>query len=274
MSVFYNDAGEIIYADAVHLMGQSNMSALLQGLIANAMPAEVFVAGEAVGGSRLAEDTWLSLAEPWTRAAYYDAAIARHNGAKYKRLVSVFFQGESDTESTPLSLAHQAKVEAYHEFLAADLLAPDGVLYEVIMIPWNTSTGGDTGYTNVRAGLLAYVAESPTTRIAIDTDEWGRSGDNVHLTPAQVNTNAPTIIDAILDFLPRVPTSIGGDTATAGQISFLDGVASMTIGGVLCRWPVEETVTTDPDSTAITVLDHVASYASAGFLYRWPVETS
>ena len=230
----------LVYADGITLMGQSNMSALLQGLIANAMPPEVFVAGEAVGGSRLAEDTWLSLAEPFTRAAYYDSLIARHNGAKYKRLVSVFFQGESDTESTPLSLAHQAKVEAYHEFLAADLLAPDGVLYEVIMIPWNTSVGGDTGYTNVRAGLLAYVAESPTTRIAIDTDEWGRSGDNVHLTPAPVLTNAPTIIAAILDFLTRTASSAGGSSnnsylVLSSPTPDAEGMLTITCGGISFR---------------------------------------
>lgn len=213
MSLYYNDG--------IHLIGQSNMSALLQGLIANAMPADVFVAGNAVGGSRLANDTWLSLAEPWTRAAYYDASIARHNGAKYKRLVSVFFQGESDTETTPLSEDHAAKVAAYHEFLAADLLAADGILYEVIMLPWNTSTGGGTGYTNVRAGLLAYVAESPTTRVAIDTDEWGRSGDNVHMTPAQVNTNAPTIIAEILGFLGRSADSEGEVGDSSGNVTLV-----------------------------------------------------
>lgn len=230
----------LVYADAVHIAGQSNASALFQGLVANAMPAEVFVAGAAVGGARLANDTWLSLAEPWTRATYYDAAIARHNGGKYKRLVSVFFQGESDTETDPLSLAHQAKVEAYHEFLAADLLATDGVLYEIILLPWNTSTGTGTGYTNVRAGLLAYVAESPTTRIAIDTDEWGRSGDNVHLTPAQVLTNAPTIIAAIIDFLTRTASSEGGSSnnsylVLSSPTPDAEGMLTLTCGGISFR---------------------------------------
>ncbi len=228
----------LIYTDGVNLMGQSNMSALLQGLIANAIPPEVFCAGEAVGGARLANNTWLSLSEPWTRSTYYNNLITRHQGQKYKRLVSVFFQGESDTESTPLSLAHEAKVAAYHEFLAADLLATDGVLYEVIMLPWNTSTGSGTGYTNLRAGLLAYVAESPTTRIAIDTDEWGRSGDNVHMTPAQVNTNAPTIIAAINAFLARAASTEGGTgsgggggSGTVTSVAISGGTTGLTVSG-------------------------------------------
>lgn len=228
------------YTDGINLMGQSNMSALLQGLIANAIAPEVFVVGAAVGGARLANDTWLSLAEPWTRAAYYTSLIARHNGAKYQRLVSVFFQGESDTESDPLSLAHQAKVAAYHAFLAADLVATGGVLYEVILLPWNTSVGGGTGYTNVRAGLQAYVAASPSTRVAIDTASWGRSGDNVHLTPAQVATNAPTIIAAINAFLARTASSAGGSSnnsylVLSSPTPDAEGMLTITCGGISFR---------------------------------------
>ncbi len=222
------------YSDGVILTGQSNMSALLQGMIDQGVNPDVWVAGSSHSGNYLANDTWLTLATPWARSTFYDDDLLRHNGAKYKRLVSVFFQGESDTETSPLAAAHAAKVAAYHEFLAEDLVATDGVLYEVIMLPWDTAVGSGAGYTTVRANLLAYVAESPSTRVALDSQSWGRSGDNVHMTAAQVKAAAPTIVAAVNAFLARAAGSEGvagsggggsGDMLASNNLSELTDVA-------------------------------------------------
>lgn len=204
------------YSDGVILTGQSNMSALLQGMIDQGVNPDVWVAGSSHPGNYLANDTWLTLATPWARSTFYNDDLLRHNGAKYKRLVSVFFQGESDTETAPLAAAHAAKVAAYHAFLAEDLVATDGVLYEVIMLPWDTAVGAGAGYTTVRANLLAYVAESPSTRVALDSQSWGRSGDNVHMTAAQAKAAAPTIVAAVNAFLARAAGSEGAATGGGG----------------------------------------------------------
>lgn len=207
----------VYYSDLILLGGQSNMRPMLQGLIDAYAPPDVLVVGESHEGAAIANNTWLSSAEPWARSSHYTTTLARAKGSKFKRVVSVWLQGETDAETAPLSLAYQAKLAQLHTFFAEDLLATDGVLYEVILLPWNTSTGTGTPYTNLRAGMLAYVAESPTTRVAIDTKDWERSGvDFVHLTVAAIVANTPTIAAAVNAFLSRAAASEGVTGVTGG----------------------------------------------------------
>lgn len=223
----------VYYSDLILLGGQSNMRPMLQGLIDAYAPPDVLVVGESHEGAAIANNTWLSSAEPWARSSHYTTTLARAKGSKFKRVVSVWLQGETDAETAPLSLAYQAKLAQLHTFFAEDLLATDGVLYEVILLPWNTSTGTGTPYTNLRAGMLAYVAESPTTRVAIDTKDWERSGvDFVHLTVAAIVANTPTIAAAVNAFLSRAAASEGvtggggsGDMLASNNLSELTDVA-------------------------------------------------
>lgn len=210
----------IEYKDAVICTGQSNMTILLQALIDAGVDSGVWVSGEAQGGQYLANNTWLSLATPWTRSNYYNQIIAKQGGRKYKRLVSVFWQGESDTDTTALSLAHAAKVEQYHRFLAQDLLEDGGQLFEIIVLPWNTSIGNGTAYTNLRNGLINYVNKSPNTRIYIDSKDWTRY-DTVHINSSEHKKYSYLYINAINNFLSRSYSTTGGEHATVQYVKEL-----------------------------------------------------
>jgi hypothetical protein len=210
----------IEYKDAVICTGQSNMTILLQALIDAGVDSGVWVSGEAQGGQYLANNTWLSLATPWTRSNYYNQIIAKQGGRKYKRLVSVFWQGESDTDTNALSLTHAAKVEQYHRFLAQDLLEEGGQLFEIIVLPWNTSIGNGTEYTNVRNGLINYVNKSPNTRVYIDSKDWTRY-DLVHVNNTEHKKYSYLYTNAINNFLSRSYGTTGGEHATVQYVKEL-----------------------------------------------------
>lgn len=208
------------YKDGVICTGQSNMTLLLQSLISMGVYSDVWVTGQGEGGQQLANNTWLSLATPWTRSVYYNQLIQKQGSKKYKRLVSVFWQGESDADTTPLSLSHAAKVEQYHRFLAQDLLEEGGQLFEIIVLPWSTLYGSSTEYTNVRNGLTNYVNKSPNTRFLIDSQSWARY-DHVHVTPAVQKANAYIFVDKINEYLARTYQTDGGEHATKQYVTEL-----------------------------------------------------
>lgn len=169
------------------------MSPTLQTYLVTNVPNNVWCAGEYHGGTAIT--AWIGGSSgAYTRASKYDADLLYHKGARYDKLIVVWWQGETDAETETGVKLYRERLEAYINFLKLDLLTPNGELFMVMGLPWDLDSNGYGEFNQagrgdrIRTHLQELAYSDPVHYATIETKDGSRTGDaaKVHVSAADI----------------------------------------------------------------------------------------
>lgn len=191
----------------VLLVGQSNMADPLRQkineVVALGTKGRVRCYGNKYGGASMAARVGGSPGS-YVRSSNYNTEIAMWNAPKADKIVVVWFQGESDAETTDATNQLTGRLDAWYGFITEDLLKTGGLIKTVYCLPWRTDTmngfgiggNGDT----VRSILVARAAAEGANAVTYETNTVALNAtryDNVHINITGERTIAGPAIGAL-----------------------------------------------------------------------------
>lgn len=185
-------------------LGQSNMSPTLQLALAEQVAkrsyGRAYAFGNRFGGQSMASRIAGSPGA-YTRTANYNTEISMWGSNTFDKLIVVLFQGESDAETTDATNQFTGRLNAWFEFIRADMLNPGGTVKSIYCLPWRDDAANGFGIggngDTIRTLLINRAATEAPNSVTYETSSYART-DHVHINSGPVLANVAPDLGALI----------------------------------------------------------------------------